>query len=49
MTTQFYIDGHPLNAGDFLWRRMSAVEQAAVAMAFTEGADGVEATVDVVV
>ncbi len=49
LTTQFYIDGHPLNAGDFLWRRMSAVEQAAVAMAFTEGADGVEATVDVVV
>jgi protocatechuate 3,4-dioxygenase beta subunit len=48
LTTQFYIAGHPQNAGDFLFRRMSADEQRAVSMAFRDGADGIETVVDVV-
>lgn len=49
LTTQFYIDGHPLNARDFLFNRMTPAEQAAVVMAFADGADGVETVIDVVV
>lgn len=32
LTTQFYLANHPLNAGDFLFQRMSMEEQRAVEM-----------------
>lgn len=48
LTTQFYIDGDPRNAADFLWRRMSPAEAQAVAMRFRDtGAGAPEAEVDV--
>ncbi len=47
LTTQFYINDHALNAGDFLYQRMSEDEQRAVGMTFVEGPDGTEATVDI--
>ena len=47
LTTQFYINDHALNAGDFLYQRMSDAEKRAVGMTFAEGADGPEATVDI--
>ncbi len=49
LTTQFYIAGHEQNARDWLFRRMSASQQRAVSMAFEDGADGLEATVEIVV
>lgn len=36
LTTQFYIDGHPQNEGDRLWRSLSPEERQAVAMRFEE-------------
>lgn len=47
LTTQFYIDGHALNERDFLFGRMSARQQRAVNMVFSDGADGPETVVDV--
>ena len=47
LTTQFYIENHELNAGDFLYQRMSEKEQRAVSMKFVEGPDGIETTVDI--
>lgn len=47
LTTQFYIKGHPLNRGDWLFRRMPRAEREAVSMTFTAGTDGPEARVDV--
>ena len=47
LTTQFYIEGHELNAGDFLFQRMSETEQRSVGMSFINGADGTETNVDV--
>ena len=47
LTTQFYIDGHKQNAGDFLFQRMSADQQKAVSMAFVDGPDGPETTIDI--
>ena len=49
LTTQFYIKGHPNNARDGLFNRMSMDEANAVSMEFVEGASGLEATIDVVV
>ena len=49
LTTQFYIKGHPNNARDALFNRMSKVEANAVSMEFVQGATGLEATVNVVV
>lgn len=49
LTTQFYLEGHPQNARDALFRRMSAAEQRAVTMNFAPGPDGPEAAVDIVV
>ncbi len=47
LTSQFYIDGHPENAGDVLFRRLSPPEQRDVSMVFINGRDGLEAPVDV--
>ena len=32
LTSQLFVDGEPGNAGDFLWRRLSAAERTALAM-----------------
>ena len=32
ITSQLFVEGDPGNAGDFLWRRLSTVERAALAM-----------------
>ena len=47
LTTQFYLADHPLNASDFLYRRMSSVQQEMVTMRFADGPDGPEAAVDI--
>lgn len=49
LTTQFYIKGHPNNARDGLFRRMSSEQAEAVSMVFEQGQDGPEATVGVVI
>lgn len=49
LTSQFYIDGHPANSRDRIFRRLSNSDAKAVSMVFTQAPDRVEATVDVVV
>lgn len=49
LTTQVYVAGDPGNAADFLWRRLSEVDRAALTVAFSAGADGQRAGFDVVV
>lgn len=49
LTTQFYIKGHPNNARDGLFNRMSKAEANAVSMTFVQGAGGLESTVNIVV
>jgi protocatechuate 3,4-dioxygenase beta subunit len=46
LTSQLYVAGHPSNARDFLFSRLTVAEQAAVSMVFVAGADGPEATID---
>ena len=48
LTTQFYIDGDPGNARDFLYNRLSAVDRRALAMVLPEGEEEPTATVDIV-
>ncbi len=47
LTSQFYIDGHPANDRDRIFRRLSASDAAAVSMVFVEANGQVEASVDV--
>ena len=47
LTTQFYLDGHPDNPRDVLWRRMSPEQQQAVAMVFRSDAQIPIADVDI--
>lgn len=47
LITQLYIKGHPLNARDFLFRRMSRPQQQAVSMVFEGGQKVPEATIDI--
>ncbi|MBF9043735.1 protocatechuate 3,4-dioxygenase [Rhodobacterales bacterium HKCCE4037] len=49
LTTQFYIAGHPGNARDRIFNRMSDPEAAAVSMTFTQGEASEETTVDIVI
>ncbi len=49
LTTQFYIQDHTDNSNDNLYRRMSTSQQESVSMAFTDGVDGLETTVNIVV
>jgi len=49
LTTQFYVNDHSNNKDDFLYRRMSTSEATSVSMTFTDGADGIETTVDIVI
>lgn len=48
LTTQFYISGDPANAGDALYRRLSAEEREVVEMRFAGSADDLSAQVDIV-
>lgn len=49
LTTQFYLHGHPQNNRDFLFQRMSKVQQDAVSMNLQKGPDGLETQVNIVV
>ena len=40
LTSQPFVDGEPGNAGDFLWRRLSAAECAALAMKLQPAREG---------
>ncbi len=48
LTSQFYIDGHPANDRDRIFRRLSPSEAAAVSMVFVEADGQAQANVDVV-
>ncbi len=48
LTSQFYIEGHPENNRDRIFRRMSPSEAAAVSMVFVEADGQAQANVDVV-
>jgi protocatechuate 3,4-dioxygenase beta subunit len=49
LTTQLYAEGDPHNAGDGLWRRLSAADRAALTLPFEPVADGLRARFDIVV
>ncbi len=49
LTTQFYVQGDPGNARDFLWRRLGEAGQAALTRPFVSTPDGLKAEYAVVV
>lgn len=49
LTTQFYIDGHPANTSDRLFRRMSDSQAKAVSMVFSNDSNEQETIVNVVI
>lgn len=49
LTTQLYVAGDPGNAADFLWRRLSEADRAALTVPFQPAADGLRASFDIVV
>ncbi len=49
LTTQLYVEGDPGNARDFLWRRLSAADRAALTVPFAPGPDGMRASFPIVV
>ena len=49
LTTQLYVEGDPGNARDFLWRRLSAEDRAAITVPFATAADGLRARFAIVV
>jgi protocatechuate 3,4-dioxygenase, beta subunit len=49
LTTQFYVQGDPGNARDFLWRRLGEDGQAALTRPFVNSPDGMKAEYAVVV
>ncbi|KQI68800.1 protocatechuate 3,4-dioxygenase [Loktanella sp. 3ANDIMAR09] len=49
LTTQFYLPDHPANARDRIYNQLSDAEKTQVTMFMTDGADGPETTVDIVV
>lgn len=49
LTTQFYVQGDPGNARDFLWRRLGEEGQAALTQPFVNSPDGMKAEYAVVV
>jgi protocatechuate 3,4-dioxygenase, beta subunit len=49
LTTQLYVADDPGNARDFLWRRLSAADRAALTVPFQPVADGLRASFDIVV
>lgn len=49
LTTQLYVEGDPDNERDFLWRRLSEAERAAVTVPFEKAAAGLRARFSIVV
>lgn len=49
LTTQLYVEGDPGNTRDFLWRRLSEQDRAAITVPFAPGADGLHARLRLVV
>jgi protocatechuate 3,4-dioxygenase beta subunit len=49
LTTQLYAAGDPGNAQDFLWRRLSEADRAALTVPFQAVGDGLRASFDIVV
>ncbi len=49
LTTQLYIDGHPDNARDVIWRRLSTADREALAMRFQEREGRETAEVEIVI
>jgi protocatechuate 3,4-dioxygenase beta subunit len=49
LTTQLYVEGDTGNARDFLWRRLSAEDRAAITVPFAPAADGLQARFGIVV
>jgi protocatechuate 3,4-dioxygenase beta subunit len=49
LTTQWYVQGDPHNAGDSLWRRLNAADREALTRPFEPVSDGVRAHFDLVV
>jgi protocatechuate 3,4-dioxygenase beta subunit len=49
LTTQLYVQGDAGNERDFLWRRMSAEDRAALTVPFRPGDDGLRARFPIVV
>lgn len=49
LTTQLYVQDDPGNARDFLWRRLSEADRAAITVPFVSGSDGFQARFPIVV
>lgn len=49
LTTQLYVEGDAGNAGDFLWRRLSAEDRVLITRPFVRGPDGLRASYELVV
>ena len=49
LTTQLYVEGEPLNASDFLWRKLSGDARAALTIPFAASGDGLRAVFPIVV
>jgi protocatechuate 3,4-dioxygenase beta subunit len=49
LTTQLYVQGDPHNERDGLWRRLSPQDRAALTVPFRPGADGLQASLPLVV
>jgi len=49
LTTQLYVEGDPHNAGDGLWRRLGAMDRAALTRPFERAPDGWRARFEIVV
>jgi len=49
LTTQLYVEGDPGNPRDFLWRRLSESDRAAITVPFAPADDGLRASFPIVV
>ena len=49
LTTQLYVEGDAGNERDWLWRRLSAADRAAITVPFKPAADGLQAKFPIVV
>ena len=49
LTTQLYVTGDAGNAQDFLWRRLSEPDRAALTIPFAQGSDGLKARFPIIV
>ena len=49
LTTQVYVAGDPGNPRDFLWRRLSEADRAALTVTFAPASDGLQASFPIIV